>query len=147
MRYVNTQNPNLRVLVSRGPTVPKGENQNVREDKFVQFLFGLAETDDPRAIEVLDARADCVREEELNKIKGYVADADVEAEIERRVALRLGDVHVVENQDSPIPEKTKGPSNWEKCNQCGKKVNGHRTLLLHYAEHDRANNKEQSATG
>jgi len=149
MRYLNEVNPNVRILVGRGPELPKGTNQNTRQDKFVEFRFGMADTEDPEAIAVLDARSDCIREEDRGKIKGYVPEADIEArvgaEVERRLKLFTQAVpsvtpDKVERQVATAGKVRKDDARVAElpCPQCKKVVRGRLAYSNHMKTHKKA---------
>ena len=137
MRYLNEVNPNVKILIQRGPDLPKGANQNVRQDRFVEFRFGMAETDDPDAIAALDARLDCTREEDKGKIKGYVSDADIEAEVQRRIDAAMA------NLPKPSDSRDVQGRGSHSCPKCGKSVSSQLALSGHMRSHK----KEAVAVG
>lgn len=131
MRYVNDVNPNIKILVKRGPEVEKGQNANFRLDQFVEFRFGMCETDDPEAIAVLDARPDCRREGVMKPVAGYFREEDIETEVQRRLELARANVAAVAEKPKltgkDLPDMT--------CAQCGKVIRGRLGYLAHLRGH------------
>lgn len=126
MRYINDKNPNVRVLVKRGPDLPKGENQSARQDKFIEFRYGMAESDDPETMAFLDAYAGCRRESDKPPVKGYVTEADMRATVDKEVERRLAELTAIK------PKLEGGPY---VCPECEKGFSHHLGLAGHMRSH------------